>query len=148
MSAKLACLAGATVYRMLESGQFKGQELPRRQTPFGLSEPVFLIDQVAAPFYLMPRHGRGLERPAPWQINYRANLYALKDLGVEAVVSWSPVGAITHNLHVGNIILPDDVLDMTSRRANTLFENCALGFLRQFPVFCKPLRDAIAQSLS
>ena len=144
MSAKLACIAGATIYRMLKGGHLDAQEPVRKLTPFGLPEPAFLVNNSDAPFYLMPRHGPGLDRPAPWPMNVRANLYALKDLGVEAIVSWSAAGAITHNLHLGQLMLPDDVLDMTRRRPMTMFENCALGFLRQFPVFCDPLREMLA----
>lgn len=142
MSAKLACLAGATVYRMVESGSLAAKELPARKTPFGLSEPVFLVADAPAPFYLMPRHGPGQQRRAPSRIRYRANLYALKDLGVEAVLSWSAAGAITHDFAVGQIILPDDALDFTRGRPTTFFEESCLGFLRQFPVFCPRLRTA------
>jgi len=147
MSPTMACVAGGTIYKILESAQLKARELPARQTPFGHSQPVFLVEE-AEPFYLMPRHGPGRQRPAPWAINYRANLYALKDLGVRAVVSWSAAGAITHNLHLGQLVLPGDVIDMTRRRASTFFEKSCLGFLRQFPVFCPGLQRLVADILT
>jgi 5'-methylthioadenosine phosphorylase len=143
----MACLAGSTIYKMIDSGRLAARELPRRQTPFGASEPIFLVEAGDAPFYLMPRHGPGLQRPAPWHVNYRANLYALKDIGVRAVVSWSAAGAISHNLTLGQLVLPDDLIDMTRRRPNTFFEKSCLGFLRQFPVFCTSLVRVVAQVL-
>lgn len=145
MSAKLACLAGATVYRMMESGQLAARELPRADTPFGQSQPIFQVEGVPVPFYLMPRHGPGRQRPAPCQINQRANLYALKGLGVQCVLSWSAAGAITHNLAVGQVVLPNDLIDMTRHRPTTFFETSCLGFLRQFPVFCPDLQAAAAE---
>ncbi len=146
MSAKLACLAGAAVYRMVDSGRLAAQALPGRQTPFGQSRGIFLVE-APVPFYLMPRHGPGRQRQAPSRVNNRANLYALKDLGVECVLSWSAAGAITHDLAVGQIILPDDVLDFTRHRASTFFEESCLGFLRQFPVFCPDLQRALESVL-
>ena len=148
MSPKLACLAGSTVYRILESGQIKARELPSKDTPFGKSQPTFLVEDAPTPFYLMPRHGPGLQRPAPCQINHRANLYALKDLGVQYLLSWSAGGAISHDLIVGQIVLPNDLIDMTHRPETTFFQKSCLGFLRQFPVFCPDLRQAAQETLA
>ena len=136
------------MHRMLESGRLAAKQLPPRQTPFGKSEPVFLVADAPAPFYLMPRHGPGRQRPAPCRINYRANLYALKDLGVRCVLSWSAAGAITHDLVVGQILLPNDAIDFTRHRPATFFEESCLGFLRQFPVFCPTLQGALEEVLS
>lgn len=148
MSAKLACLAGATVYRLLEAGRLTAMELARRQTPFGQSEPIFLVEDAPAPFYLMPRHPPGRQRLAPRQINHRANLYALKELGARCVLSWSAAGAITHNLVIGQVVLPNDLIDMTHDRTTTFFEKSCPGFLRQFPVFCPALQQAAAEILA
>ena len=148
MSAKLACLGGATIYRFVESGRLAGREVPRRQTPFGQSDSIFLVADAPVPFYLMPRHGPGRQRRAPSRINYRANLYALKDLGVQSVLSWSAAAAITHDLALGQIILPDDALDFTRHRTTTFFEESCPGFLRQFPVFCPKLHGALEAVLA
>jgi 5'-methylthioadenosine phosphorylase len=147
MSARLACLAGATVYRMLDSGRLTARQLPPVKTPFGPSREVFLVEG-SPPFYVMPRHGPGRRRPAPSQINHRANLYALKDLGVQCVLGWSAAGAVTHDLLVGEIIIPSDVIDLTRHRAATFFEKSCLGFLRQFPVFCPDLQQALEEVCS
>ena len=63
------------------------------------------------------------------------------------MLSWSAAGAITHNLAVGQVVVPDDVIDMTHHRSATFFEQCDLGMLRQFPVFCPRLRLALEETL-
>ncbi len=147
MSAKMACLTGRSAYQLIESGQLVGKELPRRETPFGQSEPIFLIEGEPAEFYLMPRYSPGLSRSGAYGCNSRANLYALKDLGVQVVLNWSLAGAITHNLSIGQIVLPDDVIDFTRRRPATFFDGSRLGVLRQFPVFCPTLRRCLEDVL-
>ncbi len=148
MSAQLACMAGGPLCSVLESGRLPGKKLPRRQTPFGESEQVLLVEDAPVPFYLVPRQLPGRRRLAPSQIRHRATLYALKDLGVGAVVSWSAAGAISHNYDLGQVVIPDDAIDMTNRRPTTFFEKSGLGLLRQFPVFCPALRGALERVLA
>src|SRR5262249_49994939 len=85
---------------------------------------------------------------APSFVNYRANIYALKDLGVRAVVSWSETHAITHNCNIGQYVIVDDLIDETHCRPNTFFENQRLGVVRQWPVFCPSLRSALSATLA
>jgi len=99
-------------------------------------------------FFLMPRHGeREYQVTAPF-INYRANIWALKELGVERLVAWTGPGSLTSGLRVGDLVLPDDLIDMTRHRATTFFENKGIGILRQSPTFCSTLRSALEQVLS
>lgn len=148
MSVTMACLTGSSIYRLMEAGRLKARRLPRPETPYGPSEPFFLVEEAPAPFYLVPRYGPGVERLCPGSINYRAIFYALKDVGVQTVLSWSAAGAITHNLSVGQVVVPDDLIDMTSRRCSTFYGRSALGFLRQFPVFCPRLRRVLEEVLT
>jgi len=147
MPASLACIAGEEVHRQWEAGYISGEKLGRRDTPFGRSEEVFLVRCDDQEFYLLPRHGAGMSKTAPWKVNYRANMYALKDLGAKAVLAWGPGGAITHNIAVGDLVVLGDVIDQTHLRPKTFFEDCPLGFLRQFPVFCSSLRRLCEQVL-
>lgn len=146
MSATLACMAGGSVYRLVQSGQLAAKEIGRRQTPLGLSEPIFLIEDGPAPYYLLGR--RWPCKGAACKPNRKANLYALKDLGVEMVLSLSAAGSITHNLSIGQVVVPDDLLDLTHNRPHTFFEDSECGFLRQFPVFCRALRTALEDVLT
>ncbi len=115
----------------------------RVRTPYGLSNPVHLYEQDGFRFYFLSRHGeRGYETTAPY-VNYRANVYAAKSLGVERIVAWSGPGIIRRGLRPGDLALPDDLLDFTRCRPSTFYEGKGIGFIRQFPVFCETLRSAL-----
>ncbi|MCE5327641.1 MAG: MTAP family purine nucleoside phosphorylase [Planctomycetaceae bacterium] len=147
MAATLACIAGEEVYRQWQTGHIAGMQLGPRKTPFGNSGEIFLVSAEGTEFYLLPRYGAGMSKTAPCKINSRANMYALKDLGVNRVVAWGPGGTITHNIAVGDLVILTDLLDLTRRRDCTFFEDTPLGFLRQFPVFCPSLRKAAGEAL-
>ena len=76
-------------------------------------------------------------------MNYRANIYAAKYLGVTRIVAWTGPGAISRKVRPGDLVLPDDLLDFTRNRPSTFYEGKGIGFLRQFPVFCETLREAL-----
>ena len=147
MAAALACIAGEDIHRQWDAGQITGQKIGRRDTPFGPSGEVFLIERESGSFHLLSRYEPGLRKVSPARVNYRANMYALKDLGCEQVLAWGPAGAITHNVAIGDLVVLSDVLDMTHLRERTFFEESPLGFLRQFPVFCPTLRDLVCDAI-
>ncbi len=144
MAAVIGCIAGAEIHRQWQEGRLAGERLGPRDTPFGPSGEVFLVTNQAHPFYGVARYGEGMRKTAPCRINDRANLYAMKDLGVRRVLGWGAGGAIRHNIAVGDLVILDDVIDQTYRRAQTFFEDSPLGYLREFPVFCPSLRKAAA----
>ncbi|MCK4601635.1 MAG: MTAP family purine nucleoside phosphorylase [Phycisphaerae bacterium] len=147
MAPTVACIAGEEIYRQWDTGRISGRQVGSRETPFGPSGEIFLIEADDESFYLLPRYGAGMGKTAPRKINDRANLYALKDMGVQCVLAWGPGGAITHNIAVGDLVILSDVIDRTYLRQKTFFENCPLGFLRQFPVFCPTLRNVAGEVL-
>ena len=147
MSATIACIAGEEIYRQWQAERLTGRSLGRQETPFGQSGEVLLVEVDSRQFYLMPRYGMGMMKTSPRLINDRANMYALKDLGVRQVLAWGAGGAITHNVAVGDMVVVSDVMDFTHLRERTFFEDNPLGYLRQFPVFCPTLRRAISEVL-
>ncbi len=148
MTARMGCLAGPAIYRLRQQGIFRPRALGPRQTPFGASETVFEVEDSQAPFYLICPHGaEGFARSDSF-INHRANLYALKELGVEAVLGFTAAGAVSHNYDIGDLVVLSDVIDRTNRRANTFFEDAGVGVLRQFPVFCPDMQKAMVDSLT
>ncbi|MCD6364561.1 MAG: hypothetical protein J7M14_01670, partial [Planctomycetes bacterium] len=147
MPVSLACIAGEEIHRQWQAGRISGERIGRRPTPFGPSGEVFLVDDGQSRFHLLSRFGAGMEKTAPSKINYRANVYALKDLGVDTILAWGPGGAITHNIAIGDLVILDDLIDQTHLRAETFFEDSPLGFLRQFPVFCPTLRRVCGEVL-
>jgi len=147
MPVSVACLAGEEIQRQWHSGHIAGQSIGSQETPFGPSGEVFLVTEAGTTYYLMCRYGPGGVKTAPAKINYRANLYALKDMGVEMVLAWGSGGAITHNMAVGDLVILNDLVDQTTQRQGTFFEDSPLGFLRQFPVFCPSLRRICGEVL-
>ncbi len=147
MPATLACIADEEIYRQWSAGPLQGQALGRRDTPYGPSGDIFRVQNDDVVFYLLARCGAGMDRVAPHRVNTRANLYALKDLGVHCILGWGPGAAITHNIAEGDLVILTDVIDMTKQRPTTFFEDSPLGALRQFPVFCDELRRRLAGTL-
>lgn len=115
----------------------------RLRTPFGASNPVHLFERDGFLFYFLSRHGeRGYEKSAPF-VNYRANIYAAKSLGVTRIIAWTGPGVIARRFRPGDLVLPDDLLDFTRGRPFTFFGGKGLGFIRLAPVFCEDLRRAL-----
>lgn len=146
--AKFAVIGGSGGYDLLTSGAVSGERLGVVETPYGPSQPVFRVQTQESEFLFLSRHGeKGYTIAAPF-VNYRANLYALKEHGAECVLAWSGPGAIDPNLEIGQFVLPDDLLDETKRREYTFFKNRGQGFIRQSPVFCPELREKIGAALT
>ena len=147
MAVTTACITGGEIHRQWQVGSIRGELLGPRQTPFGASGDLFLADTEDAQYYLLARYGTGMDKTAPSRVNHRANIYALKDLGVQTVLAWGSGAAITHSMAVGDIVILNDVVDRTYLRDTTFFADSPLGFLRQFPVFCPALRRIVGEVL-
>jgi 5'-methylthioadenosine phosphorylase len=147
MAATLACIGGTAAYDLLSEGALVAQRLGPQPTPFGPSQPVYVCKTRFGEFLFLSRHGERDDQKAPSFVNYRANIYALKDLGIRAIVSWSETRAINHNFKIGQYVLVDDLIDETFSRSHTFFENRYLGMVRQWPVFCPSLLQAFATTL-
>lgn len=118
----------------------------RVKTPFGVSNPVHLYEKDGFRYLFLSRHGElGYEKTAPF-VNYRANVYAAKSLGVDRIVAWTGPGIISAKYRPGDLVLPDDLLDFTRNRPSTFYEGGGIGFIRQSPVFCETLRAALRAS--
>ncbi|MHB0914048.1 MAG: MTAP family purine nucleoside phosphorylase [Armatimonadota bacterium] len=139
MNRKLAVIGGSRAYSLLASGGISGERLGPARTPFGDSQPIYRLDISGREVLFMSRHGEhGYEIAAPW-VNYRANIWALKDAGAGSIISWSGPGAIDASLEIGQFVILDDLVDETRRRPSTFFKGCGWGFVRQNPVFCPSL---------
>lgn len=147
MSITLACIGGRAAYDLLHQGALVAERLGARPTPFGESQPVYRCASRNGEFYFLSRHGERGYDLSPSFVNYRANIYALKDLEVRCVISWSETRGISHNFKIGQYVVVDDLVDETVSRLSTFFEFQGLGHLRQWPVFCPSIRRALVQSL-
>ncbi len=92
-------------------------------TPFGEASDSILSGRLGdTQLYFLPRHGRGHRLP-PHRVNYRANVYALKWIGAQQIVSVSAVGSLREDLHPGEMLIVDQYIDRTRSRASTFFDD-------------------------
>lgn len=112
-------------------------------TPFGPSAPVYRGSADGIDFLYISRHGETGYNITASFVNYRANIWGLKEHGVERIVAWSGPAAIDPTIRIGEILIPGDLVDETKRRDYTFFEDIGLGFIRQNPVFCPTLSSSI-----
>lgn len=142
----LAVIGGSSAHTLL-SEVWAAERIGCRRTPYGESQPIFRVRKGDMDFFFLPRHGDKGYSVAPSWINYRANIYALKELGVERIIAWSGPGAINPNYAIGQFVVPHDVLDETRLRKTTFFEGKGIGFIRQYPVFCPTIRAGLVKAL-
>jgi len=112
-------------------------------TPFGEpSAPPLVGSYAGRPVVFIPRHGRG-HRFLPSEVNYRANVCALKQLGVTQVISVSAVGSMREEIRPGDFVLVDQFVDRTYRRASTFFGDGCAGHVAFADPVCAELTDAV-----
>lgn len=111
-------------------------------TPFGQAGPFARRQLATGPdLWILPYFG------GPARTDPRATLWAAKDLGVQRILAWDSVIALSHNLGRGDIVLPDDYIDWTKHQPSTLFESTGAGYIQQTPAFCPDISAAIAAHL-
>src|ERR1700681_1873411 len=118
LKAEIGIIGGSGLYAI------PGLEAPRERrvpTPFGNPSDAFVVGRLEGRrVAFLARHGRG-HRFTPSEINYRANIYAMKLLGVERVISLSAVGSLKEDLRPGEFLVPDQFFDRTKNRISTFF---------------------------
>ena len=117
--AKIGVIGGSGLYQMEHMTEVEEVHV---STPFGEPSDVITIGNVGGvPMAFLPRHGRG-HRISPTEIPVRANIWALKSLGVEYVISVSAVGSLREHIAPRDLIIPDQFFDRTKSRVNSFFE--------------------------
>jgi 5'-methylthioadenosine phosphorylase len=118
--AEIGVIGGSGLYTM--TGLTDSQEM-RIKTPFGDPSDAFVVGTLEGKrVAFLARHGRG-HRFGPGDINFRANIYAMKVLGVERIISVSAVGSLMEDLRPGEFLIPDQFFDSTKGRKSTFFSN-------------------------
>ena len=117
---KIAIIGGSGLYDVEE---FKDRELVKLETPWGQpSDDILKTNYNGKEIYFLPRHGRG-HFISPSKINFRANIDALKQLGVTDIVSISAVGSLKEDLSPGKFVVVDQFIDLTFGRNKTFFDD-------------------------
>jgi 5'-methylthioadenosine phosphorylase len=118
----------------------------RIETPFGDPSDAITIGTLAGQrVAFLPRHGRG-HRILPGELPARANIYALKSLGVEHVISVSAVGSLREHLEPLHVVIPDQVFDRTKTRISTFFGEGLAVHISFEPPFCPTLSEVLFTS--
>lgn len=134
--ADVAVIGGSGLYDMEGLEQIREM---KPTTPFGRpSDAVVLGNLDGQRVAFLSRHGRG-HRINPTAINYRANIYALKALGVEKIFSVSAVGSMKEKIKPGEMVLPDQFIDRTQHRISTFFEQGAVAHVAFADPICPQL---------
>ena len=140
----LGVLGGSGVYKMPEPQAIQEHEI---ETPFGKpSDNIIETEIQNRSIFFLPRHGRG-HRLLPSEIPAKANIYALKKLGVTHVLAISACGIMRENINPGDMIVPDQIFDRTKgTRSSTFFGDGIVGHVAFADPFCNKLRSHILEA--
>ncbi len=117
------------------------------ETPFGdPSAPIVIGNLDGHEVAFLARHGVG-HHLSPTEINYRANIYALKSLGVERIVGISACGSLREDFAPGDIVVPDQLFDFTKDRKRSFFSGGLVAHVSIADPFCTDLSDAVYQAV-
>lgn len=115
-------------------------------TPFGKPSGLIIEGEINNQrIFFLARHGVG-HSLNPSQVNYRANIYALKSLGVERVISVNACGSLREDYKPGDLVIPDQIVDMTKYRKNTFFEGGLVAHIGVADPFCPDLSTHLLQA--
>jgi 5'-methylthioadenosine phosphorylase len=138
--AKLGVIGGSGLYEI--AGMTNIEEV-KPETPFGEpSDTIVIGEMVGRSIAFLPRHGRG-HYISPTEIPSRANIYALKSLGVEWVISVSAVGSLKEGIHPLDLVIPDQIIDRTKSRVNSFFGGGLVAHASFAEPFCPVLSNIL-----
>ena len=141
---KLGVIGGSGLYHI--SGLHNVQEQVI-ETPFGNpSAPVVVGELAGAAVAFLARHGIG-HHISPTEVNYRANIYALKALGVEQIISISACGSLREDYAPGDIVIPDQLFDLTRDRERSFFGQGLVVHIGVADPFCNELSSQLASAV-
>ena len=136
--AKIGVIGGSGLYKMKELTDIEEVNI---DTPFGKpSAPITIGRLEGVGITFLPRHGKG-HRISPTEIPARANIYALKSLGVERIIAINTVGSFKQEIKPGDLVIPDQLIDRTRNRANSFFGE---GIVVHIP-FAEPFCPVLSQ---
>ncbi len=141
--AKIGVIGGSGLYDIAGLADIEEVDI---NTPFGRPSDTIVAGKLEGMgVAFLPRHGRG-HRILPTEVPSRANIYALKSLGVEQIVAVNSVGSLKKELVPGNLLIPDQLIDRTRSRVNTFFGDGVVAHIPFADPFCPVLGDTLCRS--
>ncbi|MBI4517259.1 MAG: S-methyl-5'-thioadenosine phosphorylase [Deltaproteobacteria bacterium] len=136
-------IGGSGLYELPGLAEVKSVRLT---TPFGDPSDEFVCGTLnGVRMVFLPRHGRG-HRILPSELNFRANIYGMKQLGVEYLVAVGAVGSMRLEVAPGQVVVPDQFIDRTSKRPSTFFGNGVVAHVMFADPCCAVLMRAVAEA--
>lgn len=156
MKAEIGIIGGSGFYKFLKDGGPASRRLASMsrsgratasrggwinvKTPYGKpSDKIFLGNYKGKRIVFLPRHARGHKIP-PHKINYRANISAMKQLGVKIIIAPSAVGSLQPNIKIGDFVIPNEFIDRTNNREDTFFDGPKVVHISSADCYCDKLR--------
>lgn len=144
MTIELAIIGGSGLYSMAGLSDIETREI---STPFGQPSDLITIGTLhGRRVAFLPRHGRG-HILTPTEVPYRANIFALKTLGVKYIVAISACGSLREDYAPGEVVIPDQLFDFTRRRETTFFGRGLVVHVGSATPFSPELSRALAQAV-
>lgn len=143
LSADIAVIGGSGLYQIEALTNKRSVTI---QTPYGSpSDDIVLGELEGVTVAFLTRHGQG-HKLTPSEVPYRANIYALKTLGVRYIVSVSAVGSLQAHLEPLDMVVPDQMIDMTKYRESTFFGEGAVAHVSMADPLCPVLSDILTRA--
>lgn len=143
LSADIAIIGGSGLYQIEALTNKRSVTI---QTPYGSpSDDIVLGELEGVTVAFLTRHGQG-HKLTPSEVPYRANIYALKTLGVRYIVSVSAVGSLQAHLEPLDMVVPDQMIDMTKYRESTFFGEGAVAHVSMADPLCPALSDILTRA--
>ena len=142
-SVSVAVIGGSGLYAMEDLQNIREMTV---KTPFGSPSDALIVGMLeGVRVAFLPRHGRG-HRINPSEVNHRANIYALKTLGVEKIISVSACGSLKEELRPRDMVFPDQLFDRTKSRPSTFFEKGIVAHVGVANPYCPLLAGRLYRS--
>src|SRR6476661_10521510 len=143
-SVEIAIIGGTGIY---DNNLFQEERVITPHTPYGsTSDSIVIGNWGDKKIAFIPRHGKGHKIP-PHKINYRANIWALKSLGVTRILAPSAVGSLNTRYKPGDFVIPHQFIDLTKQRACTFYDGGKVCHISVAQPFCPELSEIALGSL-
>jgi len=140
----IAVIGGSGIYQIEALQDVRQIEVDTPYGPPSDSIIIGILEGVKLAF--LPRHGKG-HRILPTEVNYRANIYALKKIGVERIISVSACGSMREDYAPRDIVIPDQIFDFTKLRKNTFFGDGIVTHVSFADPFCSEMSDLLFKAV-
>jgi len=142
-AAVIGVIGGSGLYHMEGLADIREVEV---KTPFGKPSDKFIKGKLGkTQLVFIPRHGKG-HRWLPTEVNFRANIFGMKKLGVERIIAVSAVGSLREAIAPGDLVVPDQAIDRTTQRPSTFFGRGIVAHVSLADPFCKDLSERLCNA--